>query len=275
MTGMTLLDDFLGNDLDLSVWLPHYLPAWSSRADTAAAYRVEGSELTLMVPVEHPRWCEREHPEPLRVSGVQSGNFSGPVGSTVGQQRFRDGLLVTEEQPRFEGWLASAGRMAVRCRMDLSPRSMAAAWLAGFEAHPDEAGELCVVEVFGSSLEADPSAAVGVGVKRIHDPRLLDDFVAPRLAIDVAEPHEYAVEWDGAGAVFSVDGQQVHACSCTLTYPMQLMLAVFDFPGRPDPEHDGHVPTLRVDWVHGIGSIGGADGRSEISTQTGDRARRR
>ena len=253
MAAMTLMDDFLGDDLDRSVWLPHYLPAWSSRAATAAAYRIEDSELTLTVPVDHPRWCERDHPEPLRVSGIQSGNFSGPKGSVVGQQRFRDGLVVNEEQPRFEGWLASTGRVAVRCRMDLSPRSMAAMWLAGFEAQPDEAGELCVVEVFGRSLEPDPSAEVGVGVKQIHDPRLVDDFVAPRLILDVAEHHEYAVEWDGAGAVFSVDGQQVHACSRTPTYPMQVMLAVFDFPAWPGPEHDGHIPTMAIDRVVGVG----------------------
>ena len=94
------------------------------------------------------------------MSGVQSGNFSGPVGSTIGQQRFRDGLLVAEAQPRFVGWLQSSGRIAVRCRMDLSSRSMGALWLAGFEERPQEAGELCVVEVFGSSVEGR-SAEVG------------------------------------------------------------------------------------------------------------------
>ena len=30
-------DDFDGPALDSGVWLPHYLPAWSSRADSAAS----------------------------------------------------------------------------------------------------------------------------------------------------------------------------------------------------------------------------------------------
>jgi hypothetical protein len=34
----------------------------------------------------------------LRVSGIQSGAFSGEAGSTVGQQPFRDGLVVREAQ---------------------------------------------------------------------------------------------------------------------------------------------------------------------------------
>lgn len=244
-------DDFVGTDLDTSVWFPHYLPAWSSRAATAASYTVGDSALTLTIPGSHPRWCERDHPEPLRVSGVQSGNFSGPVGSTIGQQRFRDGLVVAEAQPRFEGWLPSSGRVAVRCRMDLSSRSMGALWLAGFEEQPDEAGELCVVEVFGSSVEDGLSAEVGVGVKRVHDPRLVHDFVAPRLSIDVAEDHDYAVEWDTARAVFSIDGEPVHACTNPPTYPMQVMIAVFDFPASGDHLHDDHVPALTIDWVEG------------------------
>jgi hypothetical protein len=184
---------------------------------------------------------------------VQSGNFSGPVGTTVGQQRFRDGLTVREEQARFEGWLPSSGRVAVRCRMQLSPRSMAGMWLAGFEERPDEGGELCVVEVFGRGLEADRSAEVGVGVKQVHDPRLTHDFVAPRLDVDVATDHVYAVEWDASEAVFSVDGERVHVCADPPTYPMQVMLALFDFPAWAEDRHDDHVPSITVDWIEGSG----------------------
>ena len=241
-------DDFDGGELDRSVWLPHYLPAWSSKAATEAVYSIQESNLELTIPHAHLLWCADEHTDPLRVSGVQSGNFSGPVGSTIGQQRFRDGLLVREDQERFEGWLPSSGRVAIRCRMSLSARSMGAMWLAGFEEHPEEGGELCVVEVFGRSIESG-SAEVGVGAKQVHDPRLTHDFVAPRLAIDVTEHHTYAVEWDDARAVFSVDGVQVHDCADPPTYPMQVMLAVFDFP---DWSGDvGHVPSLTVDWVEG------------------------
>jgi beta-glucanase (GH16 family) len=132
--------------------------------------------------------------------------------------------------------------------MSLSPRSMAAMWLAGFEERPEDAGELCVVEVFGRSIE-DGSAEIGVGVKQVNDPRLTHDFVAPRLAIDVADYHTYEVQWDDARAAFLVDGAQAHICSNPPTYPMQVMVAVFDFPGWSD--RDDHVPSLTVDWVEG------------------------
>ena len=44
---------FDGDALDLGRWLPHYLPAWSSRAATAASYRLEDGVLVLDVPVDH------------------------------------------------------------------------------------------------------------------------------------------------------------------------------------------------------------------------------
>ena len=84
------------------------------------------------------------------------------------------------------------GSVAIRCGMRLSARSMAAMWLAGFKEDPADSGELCVVDVFGRSFR-EGSVEVGVGVKRKQDPRLVEDFAAPRLAINVGDFHEYAV----------------------------------------------------------------------------------
>jgi hypothetical protein len=247
-------DDFAGPDLDRSVWLPHYLPAWSSRAASAASYRTAQPGLVLDVPVDHPRWCESDHEPPLRVSGLQTGSFSGPVGSTVGQQPFRDGQLVREEQPRFEGFLTDGGHVELRCRMHLSPRSMASLWMVGFEDEPHRCGEICVVEVFGRSLRYDhdpPSAEVGMGFKAFRDPDLAQDFAALRLPIDVAEPHTYAVDRDADKAVFTVDGVEVRRCPRPPAYPLQLMLAVFDFPEWSTGDDTDLVPSITVERVRG------------------------
>jgi hypothetical protein len=246
-------DRFDGPALDTSVWVPHYLPAWSSRQETTASWRTGAEGLVLDVPVDHPRWCDGDHEPPLRVSGLQSGSWSGPVGSPYGQQRYREGLLVREEQPRLEGWLPGSGRVAVRARMELSARSMAALWLAGFEDDPDQlhCGELCVFEVFGRAIGPEPSAEVGIGVKPFRDPALTDDFAAPRLPIDVTLSHTYAVEWDEREAAFTVDGEEVRRCASPPTYPLQLMLAVFDFPEWSAGDDDHLVPRLVVEEISG------------------------
>ena len=246
---------FTGPELDRATWFPHYLPAWSSRADTAASFHVHNNELTLEIPVDHPVWCAGDHDPPLRVSGLQSGSWSGPTGTTRGQQRFRDGQLVREEQERFEGWLPAGGRVEISARMQLSQRSMAALWMSGFEDDDaqEKCGELCVFEIFGNALgpASDPSAEVGVGIKAFRDPALTQDSAAPRLPIDVVEPHLYAVDWDAAQAVFTVDGVVVRRCPHPPTYPLQLMLAVFDFPQASVGDDDHLVPRLVVERVAG------------------------
>ena len=242
------IERFDGRDLDRSVWLPHYLPMWSSLAETAATYAITEEGLRLWIERDTPLWCPDVHEEPLRVSAIQSGNRSGPVGSTDGQQRIDAVHTVQEPQTRLEGWLPSGGNVSIRCRMDLSPRSMAAMWLSGFEDHPQDSGELCVVEVFGRSVQRD-SAEVGVGVKSLDDPRLRQDFVDPRLPIDVDEFHIYSVEWTDGRSEFMVDGDVVHRSPQAPTYPLQMMIAVFDFPAWSDGTDDDHVPELVVDWV--------------------------
>ena len=173
--GMRLVfaEEFDGPELDRSVWLPHYLPAWSSRAATAATYEIRDSVLNLSIPPDQGLWCGDVHQPPLRVSGIQSGNFSGPVGSTVGQSAFRDGLTVSEQQETFWGWTPGPTYIELRARGVVTPRSMAAFWMIGLEDHPDRSGEICVTEMFGNAVEPGASTAVGMGLKAIRDPDLV------------------------------------------------------------------------------------------------------
>jgi hypothetical protein len=90
-----------------------------------------------------------------------------------------------------------------------------------------------------------------MGIKKLGDPRLVHDFAAPRVAIDVAEWHEYAVRWDDPSAVFSVDGMTVRTCHHPPTYPLQVMVAVFDFPDWSQGDDDHLVPAYELDWISG------------------------
>ncbi|GGM08256.1 glycoside hydrolase family 16 protein [Dactylosporangium sucinum] len=241
---MDFEDHFDGSGLDPAAWLPHYLPAWSSRAATRATYEVRDSCLWLTIPPAQGLWLPGEHEPPLRVSGIQSGNWSGPVGGTRGQQPWRDGAVVREAQPAFRGWTPAGGHLELRARAVLSARTMAAWWLVGLEDEPERCAEICVMEVFG-----DAAQAVGMGLHAFRDPAVTEDFAAPRLDIDVGEFHTYAVDWTPAAVTFSVDGVTVRSCAGPPTYPMQMMLAVFDFPAKPD---DAYVdPWFVIDYISG------------------------
>jgi hypothetical protein len=248
---LVFADDFDGSDLDPAVWLPHYLPAWSSRAETRATYEVAGSCLRLSIPPEQGQWLPGEQEPPLRVSGIQSGNFSGPVGSTVGQQPWRDGAVVREAQEPLRGWTPRGGYLEMRARAVVTPRSMVAWWMVGLEDRPDRCAEVCVMEVFGDAVEPGRSAAVGMGLHAFRDPRVTEDFAAPRLPIDVADWHTYAVDWRAERVEFLVDGEPVRGCAGSPAYPVQMMVAVFDFPGRSTGADADAVPELVVDYLRG------------------------
>jgi len=245
---VTFEDDFDGPELDTEVWVPHYLPMWSSRAESAATYELAASELRLTIPPGQGLWCAPDHDPPLRVSGIQSGVFSGEVGSTTGQQPFRDGLLVREFQPTHWGWTPRYGLLEVCARMDLSPRSMAAVWMVGLEDVPTRCAEICIFEVFGDALSPG-SAAVGMGMHPFRDPAITDEFDAPRVEIDVTEPHGYAADWRPGRVDFLIDGRRVKTVEQAPDYPTQMMVAVFDFPAKAASAPPDHVPELAVDYI--------------------------
>jgi hypothetical protein len=185
------------------------------------------------------------------VSGMQSGVFAGEVGSTVGQQPFREGLVVRERQATQWGWTPHHGVLEVRARLELSPRSMASVWMVGIEDEPHRSGEICIFEVFGDAIDA-AGAAVGMGIHPFRDGALRDDFATPRLPLAVTDFHVYAADWRTGRVDFSVDGEHVRTVEQAPDYPMQMMIGLFDFPAKPGAAaHAGHVPRLAVDRVGG------------------------
>jgi hypothetical protein len=98
----------------------------------------------------------------------------------------------------------------------------------------------------GSALDAD------VYVPRLlpfRDPAMTDEFDTPRLAIDVADFHVYGADWRPGRVAFLVDGEHVKTVHQAPDYPMQMMVAVFDFPAKAEAGSADHVPLLAVDYV--------------------------
>jgi Glycosyl hydrolases family 16 len=103
------------------------------------------------------------------------------------------------------------------------------------------------------STRAGPgvSAAVGMGLHPFRDPAIVEDFEAVRIPIDIAEFHTYAVDWTADRVEFSVDGELIRGCPNPPRYPMQMMIAVFDFPEKSAGDDTAAVPELIVDYLLG------------------------
>ncbi len=223
---LELDEDFGRPDLDHRRWLPCYLPHWSSRSASRARYEVGGG-LRLRIDPDQTPWAPAIDPGVV-VSALQTGEFAGPVGSSVGQHRFREGLTVTEEQPVARLYTPTFGLIEARASAVADPAAMVGLWLIGFEDEPDRSGELCVFEIFGRDVRPD-RAVVGMGIHPFGDTRLRDDFRRIEIPMDAREPHWYAAQWTPDGVAFSVDERIVTTVPQSPAYPMQLMLTVYRF----------------------------------------------
>jgi ribosomal protein S18 acetylase RimI-like enzyme len=244
-------DRFDGEELDRGLWLPHYLPHWSSRAASAARYRLGDGCLRLVVEEDQPPWCP-EFDGGVRVSSLQTGEFCGPLGSGIGQHRFNPAAVVREEQVNVRLCTPTYGLFEIRARVDVGPAGMAALWMIGYEDAPERSAEICVFEIFGRDV-GPAGARVGMGVHPFGDPSITDEFERVPLPIDVRRFHDYAAEWTPEQVSFLVDGETVKVVRQSPSYPMQFMLDVYAFPGddgaaRPGPRAEELVVDRFLAW---------------------------
>jgi len=245
-------DTFDGGALDGCRWFPYYLPQWSGRQRSAARFEVGGGRLRLLIEADQQPWCPELDGE-VRVSSLQTGVFSGPVGSGVGQHRFSPEAVVREAQENVRLYTPLYGRIEMRARATDDPRCLSALWMIGYEDEPERSAEICVCEIFGREV-GDAQAAVGMGVHPFGDPRITEEFAAEDLPIDAREFHVYAAEWTPEGVSFCVDGARVKRVGQSPSYPMQLMLNLYELPADPGEEPAAGRPYPKefvVDYVRG------------------------
>ncbi len=248
-------DDFQRATLNTGNWLPYYLPQWSSRAQAAARYSLPGDRLRLHLEADQPPWSP-EFDGDIRVSALQTGCHSGPVGSAVGQHPFRPGLVVKEAQPATKLYTPLYGYFETRLKALAIPGYMIALWLIGFEEQPEQSAEICLCEIFGHEMTA-VSAQVGYGLHPFNDPNITDEFYQDTIAINAAHYHIYAAEWTPTHVSFFVDNVKTRTIQQSPSYPMQFMLTVYEIPQylTPESKTTSWPKTFEVDYVRGYRPI--------------------
>ncbi|HEY5741755.1 MAG TPA: glycoside hydrolase family 16 protein [Terrimicrobiaceae bacterium] len=255
-------DRFDGSTLNQRLWIPHYLAHWSSRAASAARYAIGAGTLRLLIEADQePR--SRELTDELRVSSLQTGASSGPVGSSIGQHHFRDGLHVREEQDNVALYTPLYGLFELRARALDDPASMVALWMIGYEDSPERSAEICICEIFGRDVDAEETR-IGMGVHPFGDPAIHDEFAAETVAIDARGSHTYAAEWTPEDVAFYVDERLVKVVRQSPAYPMQFMLNIYEFvhdrPGLPAAP-DRYPKTFVVEAFRGYRPVTGPGAR--------------
>lgn len=221
-------DDFRGG-IDEGTWVAAYLPQWTTPPRAAARTRTTADGLELLIEKDQPHW--REEDAPMRVSNLQTGTFAGPVGSSRGTHRHRpDGLLVRTRTPTRLLFAPSGGRIDITLTASTDPGCMTAAWLVGAEHRsPTEAGEICIFEIDAAAIGAYTSARCGI--KAHHDPSLVTDMRDIDVPVDAATAHTWTVIWDGRETLVGCEGTVVGRWDQAPSYPLFLMLDLFELGG--------------------------------------------
>jgi len=219
-------DDMFADGLRPDRWTPHYLPHWTTPDRSGARYRITPQGIELRIEEDQLDW--RPEDAPLRVSNLQTGTFSGPIGSTQGTHRHRpDGLVVRTNTPQQLLWAPTQGRIDLTVTASRDEGCMTAAWLVGTEHLRDEdCGEICIFEIDAQPI--GPTTTARSGLKAHHDPRLTSDMTEVTLPFNAGTTHTWTVIWGGGETVIGCEGVRLRTIHQAPTYPLFLMVDLFE-----------------------------------------------
>ena len=104
MSDESFSDHFDGPDLDTEVWVPHYLPMWSSRAASAASYTVAESELRLTIGEK----------QPVLLSSSVESRYGATVDATNPELRVNDRIVAPQQTINVQRYMVVRGRLYLR-----------------------------------------------------------------------------------------------------------------------------------------------------------------
>lgn len=238
-------DDFEGNELNTNYWIPAYLPQWSSREKTIPSYRIQDSILTLYISDAQEPWCP-EWNGSVRVSNLQTGVFSGEIGSCAGQHHFTEGLVVREFQQKDFKVTPQYGHIEFKARCNISKENVAALWLIGTEERQNQSAEICLFELKGWNV-TDEYAVIGYGVHPFGDANIKDEFYEEKFSINVKEWNTYAMEWEKEKITFYINGKKIKVINQSPDYPMQIMLNLYDLENIKNENNVFEIDYVKVE----------------------------
>ncbi|UAJ80219.1 glycoside hydrolase family 16 protein [Leifsonia sp. ZF2019] len=228
------IDDDFRAGLSPQRWVASYLPQWTTAERARAHYEIGAAGIVLRIDADQPDW--RPEDAPLRVSNLQTGVYSGPVGSRLGTHRHREDLEVRTETPQTLLFAPSRGRVEITASASRDAGCMLAAWLVGTEHRsPSESGEICIFEIDADAI--GETTVARTGIKAHHDPGLATDMAAVVVPVDASSPHTWTVVWHDGETVIGCDGHTLRRIPQAPDYPLFLMIDLFEIGTR-----GGHYP---------------------------------
>ncbi|WP_313539988.1 hypothetical protein [Leifsonia aquatica] len=223
------IDDQFNAGASSERWVASYLPQWTTSERARAHYEVVTNGIELRIDSDQPDW--RLEDAPLRVSNLQTGVYSGPVGSALGTHRHPVDLDVRTETSLKLLFAPSHGRVEITVSASQDANCMVAAWLVGTEHRsPAESGEICIFEIDADAI--GETTVVRTGVKAHHDPNLTTDMIEVTIPLNASAPHTWTVIWGDGETVIGCEGRTLRRIAQAPDYPLFLMIDLFEIGPR-------------------------------------------
>lgn len=235
-------DEFDGQEIDRSKWIPEYLPSWpKERSVCVPTYRMGNGVLTLTI----DKNSKNEFDKGMYISGFMSASRTGMHHYDPKRKSLRP--IKTEATQ-----LNQYGYYELRAKMQAGGGVHCAWWLIGFEDNPDQSCEIDIFEILGTDVDR-----VWATVHSWKDSTISYHTQSPWFANKklADEFHVYGFDWTPDSVKVFVDGIKIMEHRASITYPLVQILSLYDnrkakngWTGTYDPSVP-YPKTFAIDYL--------------------------
>ncbi len=202
----TIDDDFSTGELG-SVWVPHYLPHWTTPDRSAARLAFTPGGLDLRIDEDQLEW--RPEDAPMRVSNLQTALLLGSPGRTWEHTAT---VPTASTFARTHRRACDTRRLPAVSTSRCGPAPTPTACPPSGWSAPNTTIRATRVRSASREIDADAvggSTRVRCGLKAHHDDRLRTDMITTTVPHDAARLLTWSVEWGGGVTTIGCEGRVV------------------------------------------------------------------
>lgn len=208
-------DEFEGNEIDKSKWIPEYLPSWpKDRSICTPTYEMKDGIIKFII----DKNSKNEFDKSMYISGFMSA-------SRTGLHHYDPKKKALHEIKTEATQINQYGYYEMRAKMQNGGGVHCAWWLIGFEDDPNQSCEIDIFEILGTDVNKIWATVHSWKDSTIQYHTEHPWFANKKLA---EEFHIYGFDWTPEGVAVYVDGIQVMKHKAAITYPLIQIISFYD-----------------------------------------------
>lgn len=225
-------DEFDGNQIDRTKWIPEYLPSWpKDRRISSPTYEMKDGIMKLII----DKKSDNEFDNGMYITGFMSA-------SRTGMHHYDPKKKALHQIKTEATQINQYGYYEMRAKMQTGGGVHCAWWLIGFEDDPNQSCEIDIFEILGTEVDR-----VWATVHSWKDSTIRYHSESPWFANKklADEYHVYGFDWTPEGVAVYVDGIQVMKHCAAITYPLIQVISFYDNRKAKDGWTGTYDPSVR------------------------------